>query len=159
MTLYEMTKQANQLYEMLSEDEIDKQTFEDTLESIGTNEKIDSYCIIINQFEADTASIETEIERLKARKKTCEKSIDRMKNALDSFMQAKGSTKEVTDKFTVSYHKSERVQILNETSIPADYIKVKKIESVDKAGIKQAIKSGKAVPGAVLEEFQNLQIK
>ncbi len=161
MTIYEMTEQAAALYEMLSNEEIDQQTFDDTLEAIGTSEKIDSYCIVINQLEGDKALMCAEINRLGDRVDRCERAVERMKNALDAFMQAKGSEKEKTDKFTVSYRKSERVQITDEHSIPSEYIKTKVTEttSIDKIAIKQAIKSGKTVQGAFLAECQNLQIK
>lgn len=159
MTLYEMTQQAQALYDMLTCGEIDEQTFNDTLESIGADEKINSYCEIIQQLKADSTSCEAEIDRLSSRKESFDKNIDRMKNALDSFLQAKGRTKEKTDKFTVSYRKSERVQILDETVIPTSYIKIKETKSIDKIGIKQAIKDGISVPGAVLEQCRNLQIK
>lgn len=40
MTLYELTAQASELYELLQNEEIDEQTFTDTLEAIGTEEKL-----------------------------------------------------------------------------------------------------------------------
>ncbi len=159
MTLYEMTQQAQALYDMLTCGEIDEQAFNDTLESIGADEKINSYCEIIQQLKADSASCEAEIYRLSSRKESFDKNIDRMKQALDSFLKAKGRIKEKTDKFTVSYRKSERVQILDETVIPTSYIKVKETKSIDKTGIKQAIIDGISVPGVILEQCQNLQIK
>lgn len=159
MTLYEMTEQAKALYDMLSSGEIDEQTFNDTLESIGVDDKINSYCSIINQFEGDKTLIKAEIERLKARSDLCDKNIARMKIALDCFMQAKESKKEQTAMFTVSYRKSERVQILNEADIPTDYINIKETKSIDKTSIKQALKAGISVPGTKLEEYKNIQIK
>ena len=56
MTLYEMTEQAKTLYNMLSYGEIDEQTFNDTLESIGADDKINDYCIVIRQLKADAES-------------------------------------------------------------------------------------------------------
>lgn len=47
-TLFEMTQQANTLYELLQNEEIDEQIFNDTLEAMGTEEKIESYCQIIS---------------------------------------------------------------------------------------------------------------
>ena len=48
-TLFEMTQQATELYEMLQAEEIDEQTFSDTLEAMGTGEKIEGYCQVIKQ--------------------------------------------------------------------------------------------------------------
>ena len=57
-TLYELTNQANALYELLQGEEIDEQTFNDTLEAMGAGEKIESYCKIIKSSKRkDNSSI------------------------------------------------------------------------------------------------------
>lgn len=43
MTLYEMTEAARQLKALLEADEIDEQTFSDTIEAIGADDKINAY--------------------------------------------------------------------------------------------------------------------
>ncbi len=43
MNIYEMTQQAEALYELLCLGEIDEQTFNDTLEAIGTDDKVNTY--------------------------------------------------------------------------------------------------------------------
>ena len=45
-SLYEMTEQAQRLYNLLDNGEIDPKTLEDTLESIGANEKLENYVYI-----------------------------------------------------------------------------------------------------------------
>ena len=79
MTLYEMTAAGKQLLEMLEVGEIDEQTFADTLESIGADEKVDTYCEIIAQRKADAEALKGEIERLAAKKKAAENDVDRMR--------------------------------------------------------------------------------
>ena len=74
MTLYEFTGAAKDLYALLENDEIDEQTFHDTLEAIGAEDKVESYCQIISQLEADKAELvdakiavlQGEIDRLKS---------------------------------------------------------------------------------------------
>ena len=90
MTLYEMTEAARQLKALLESDEIDEQIFNDTIESIGAGEKIDAYCKIIREYEAEIAERKSEIERLRTANDRAEKAIDRMKSALDGFMTASG---------------------------------------------------------------------
>ena len=87
MTLYEMTEQAQALKSLLESEEIDEQAFADTLEAIGADEKVDSYCRIIKSIEGDNALIDAEIARLTALKQRNGKSIDRMKEALDRFFR------------------------------------------------------------------------
>ena len=103
MNIYEMTGYALELMELLDAEEIDEQTVADTLEAIGADEKIDSYCKIIENYKSDISGIDEAIARLKARKERAEKNIDRMKQALDGFMQATRQDKAKTKLFTVSY--------------------------------------------------------
>ena len=159
MTLYEMTAQAQALRDMLDAEEIDEQTFSDTLEAIGAEEKVNSYCQIIRELDGDNAAIKAEIERLKKRIEHNTSSIDRMKQALDGFMVASGKKKEKTPFFTVSYRKSQSVDVVDATAIPTEYIKVKTETAPDKVAIKEALKSGKEVAGCQLKETESLQIR
>ena len=159
MTLYEMTEQAQALKSLLESEEIDEQAFADTLEAIGADEKVDSYCRIIKSIEGDNALIDAEIARLTALKQRNGKSIDRMKEALDRFMAAIGSTKEKTPFFSVSYRTSESVQVTDLSAVPECYIKTKVEQAPDKAAIKAALKAGETVSGCSLERKRNIQIK
>ena len=159
MTLYEMTEQAQALRDMLDAEEIDEQTFSDTLEAIGAEDKVNSYCQIIRELDGDNAAIKAEIERLKKRIEHNTSSINRMKQALDGFMTASGKKKEKTPFFSVSYRKSQSVDILNEADIPQEYIKVKTETAPDKVAIKAALKAGEAIPGCRLKDTESLQIR
>lgn len=53
MNLYEMTAAANELYALLTVDEIDEETVKDTLEAMGAEEKLESCCVVIRELEAD----------------------------------------------------------------------------------------------------------
>jgi hypothetical protein len=64
-----------------------------------------------------------------------------------------------TDFGTFSFRKSESVDIENATLIPKEFTTTKIEIYPDKTAIKKAIKEGKIVPGAVLLQKQNLQIK
>ena len=157
-TLYEMTQNASKLYDLLLMGEIDEQTFADTLESIGADEKINSYCEIINQFKADVKSIKDEISRLTERKDNCENAIERMKSALDEFMKASGKTKEKTDKFTIYYRNTQSVNILDEDKLPDEYL-IPQPPKIDKKAISAAIKGGEKVDGAELVTKSSINIR
>ena len=73
MNLYEMTQAANELYELLTSGEIDEQTFADTLEAMGTEEKLENYCKVIRQLEYDAEMLKAEKERIDKKKKNVEK--------------------------------------------------------------------------------------
>lgn len=157
-TLYEMTVNASKLYDLLLMGEIDEQTFNDTLESIGADEKINSYCEIINQFKADMKSLKDEINRLTERKNNCENAIERMKSALDEFMKASGKTKEKTDKFTIFYRDTQSVNILDENKLPDEYL-TPQPPKIDKKAISAAIKGGEKVDGAELVTKSSINIR
>lgn len=159
MNIYEMTGYAQELMELLNAEEIDEQTVADTLEAIGADEKVDSYCKIIRSYENDIVGIDTEIARLKVRKERAEKNIDRMKQALDGFMTATKQEKAKTKLFTISYRPSSAVEVLDESLIPECYIRVKTTTAPDKVAIKKVLDGGGMVEGCILRKNKNIQIR
>lgn len=158
-TLYEMTKQAQVLYEMLTFEEIDEQTFNDTLESIGVNDKIDSYCMIIRQLKADSEACKAEKKRFEERIRQFENAQKRMKESLENFMLAAGKDKAKTEKFTLYHTTSRSVEITDLNAIPDEYIKPRKEDDVMKSEIAKIIKDGEKVPGAILVTNKPLVIR
>lgn len=157
-TLYEMTTQAAQLYELLQADEIDEQTFADTLEAMGAGEKVEDYCQIIRQFQADADMFAKEIERLEARKTTAKNGLDRMKKALLMYMQISGQDKVKAGAFTVSTATTQAVKITDESKIPQEYF-VPQPPRADKTAIKNAIKEGVKIDGAEIVMNTGVRIR
>lgn len=157
-TLYEMTLQATALYEMLQAEMIDEKTFNDTLEGMGANEKVEGYCQIIKQLQSDVDMFKGEIDRLTARKKTAENAIDRMKNALLLFMEQTGQEKVKGGSFSVSTAFTQAVQITDEKAIPLNWL-VDQQPKIDKAGIKKALKEGAEIAGAELITNKGVRIR
>jgi hypothetical protein len=158
MNLYEMTVTANELYELLTSGEIDEQTFKDTLEAMGTEEKLESYCKVIRQLEADAEVLKAEKTRIADKQKTAENSIARMKLAVSEFLKAKGVQKEEAGIFKVALSASKAVEITDPTAIPEEYIKPAKVE-FDKSAIRKVLMSGKIIPGTELKINEGVQIK
>lgn len=157
-TLYELTAQATALYEMLQAEEIDEQVFNDTLEAMGTGEKVEGYCKIIKQLQSDVDMFKGEIERLSTRKKTAENAIDRMKAALLLFLQQTGQDKVKAGSFAVSVATTQAVNITNENAIPCIYL-VEQPPKIDKMGIKNALKAGEEISGAELINNMGVRIR
>lgn len=122
-----------------------------------------NYGFVIKQMEAENDIIDSEIARLQENKKRRLKAIERLENNLVGAMQHFGVPKlEQPGLLTLSLRKSETCEIEDESAIPTQFIKLKIVEpikSIDKTAIKAAIKSGEQVPGARIQEHQNLQIK
>ena len=157
-TLFEMTQQAARLYEMLQEEQIDEQTFADTLEAMGTEEKVEGYCQVIKQLQADVDMFKAEADRLAARKKTIENSIQRMKNTLINYLITTGQKKVEAGTFTASLSSSSSVNVIDFDKIPSEYLKPQPAE-VDKKAIADAIKGGAVVPGAEIVSKDGIRIR
>ena len=133
MNLYEMTEAAKQLYDMFAAGDIPEEAVTDTLENLGVEGKIEDYCHVIAQFNADIVMFDNEIERLKAKKDAAKKGVDRMKAALSAYMQATGKDKEKAGTYSLSFRKSEAVVIRDELALPAEYVKTKTTTTPDKS--------------------------
>lgn len=158
MYLYEMTVAANQLYDLLTSGEIDEQTFNDTLQAMGTEEKLESYCKVIRQLEADAEMLKAEKERIENKKKTVDNSIGRMKKAVMEFMKASGTNKASAGTFTVSLSTSKATKIIDESLIPKKYF-IKQEPKIDKKAILEMLKSGAKVKGCELQINEGVRIK
>ena len=157
-TLYDLSKQGQELYAMLESGEIDEQTFRDCLESIGADEKIDTYCAIIRQLKADAEIYKNEKARLEAKQESAEASVKRMKGALEGFLSAIGKNKIKTALWSVSIAPTSSVKITDEAAVP-DEFKSPQPDKIDKAAISKAIKGGAEVAGAVLEVSTKVTIR
>ena len=158
MNIFEMTVAANQLYDLLTSGEIDEQTFNDTLQAMGTEEKLESYCKVIRQLEADAEMLKAEKERIENKKKTVDNSIGRMKKAVIDFMKASGSTKSTAGTFTVALSTSKAVNILDESKVPVRFL-VEQAPKIDKSAIRQELMSGAEIEGCELQINEGVRIK
>lgn len=158
MTLYEMTSQANALYELLQNEEIDEQVFKDTLEAIGTEEKVEGYCQVIKELQGDLDKYKAEADRISARMTTIKNNIDRMKESLLAFLKASGQEKVKAGTFSVALSKTEKTAIIDEMLIPAEY-KTPQPDKISLTAIKTAIKSGISVNGAEIIINEGVRIR
>lgn len=149
MTLFEMTEAAKKLYDMLENEEIDEQTLKDTLESIGAEEKLESYINVQKTLEAEYEAHKAEKERHAARMQSLANHIDRLKAAEIEFMKAAQITKAKAGTFDLSLRTYQSVEVSDESVIPAEYLKPQP-PKVDKVSIGKALKAGVVIPGAML---------
>lgn len=121
------------------------------------NEKLESVALYIKSLDADAAAIRAEEKSLAERRGVKERKAERLRDYLTRSMESFGDTKLETPRVALSFRKSVAVEIEDEALIPQVWVNYKR--SIDKAGIKKALKSGEFVNGAQLVERQNLQIK
>ena len=158
MTLYELTTAATNLYELMTSGEIDEQTLTDTLEAMGAGEKLESYCKIIRQLEADAEAFKAEKERLYKKQQATESSIARMKSLVADFLKAQGTKKSTAGLFTVALSESKAVNVSDESKVPARFL-VEQAPKIDKAAIRAELMAGGIVEGCELKINEGVRIK
>lgn len=105
-----------------------------------------------------TELVEKEIERLEGIRKKAIKGSTTLRERLSNAMQQFDIERIASPTITVSFRRSEAVEIYSEEIIPPAFLD-QPPPKVNKIRIKEAIKSGREVPGAELVQRKNLQIK
>ncbi len=160
--LYNIT--SNYL-DILNNLEIDEETGEllnfDKLEELDSKleDKAEAVALYIKNEQSIAGQIKQEEASLAARRKQHENKAERLKDYLSYSLLSANKLKIETSKASLSFRKSESVEVNDIDLIPKEFIKVKTTESADKTAIKKALKSGQNIDGAVLKINQNLQIK
>lgn len=153
-TLYEITGDYLRLLEMLEEEEnIDHQTFVDTLEGIEGEfeDKADNYARIIKELNAESEKFKSEIKRMTAKMNKIKNNSERLKNHLYERMKSTEKTTFKTDLFSFNIQKNGGVQpieIVPGIEIPDAFCK----KEPDNDKIRKALKNGVKLPFAVLKE-------
>lgn len=160
MNLYNLTIQAKEIALLLEEGEFTPEVEKAlVITQEQLQEKALNYTHVIKNFEAHSQAIDNEIKRLKSMKEAKDNAIDRMKEAVRNAMIVSGIDRIESSLFKLSLRRSESVEVVNIDQLPESLVTVKKTVSADKVKIKEAIKSGMTVEGAVIVENFNLQIK
>lgn len=155
-TLYELTGQFLDIYNM----DLGDETKADTLDSIDWNsdyeEKVENYIKVIKNNEADIEARKNEIKRLTELNRADERKNERLKEVLKESMDLTGHERVDTKLFKVSFRKSEAVEV-DDLLLPEAY-KVATYKP-DKKRLKEDLKNGLEILGAELVERKNLSIR
>lgn len=162
MKLYEIPEEYRKILEGVQVDE-------ETGEILGTdalvefagdlNETIKNTGLYLFELDSEAQQIDAQIKRLKARKDGMKRRADTLKNLMLDAMTSSGLKKVSDPLVTVYLRKSTATIVDNMELIPKDLLRVKVETSPDLVAIGKTIKSGIEVPGAHLEERQNVNIK
>ena len=158
MNIYELTANAAYLQALLEEGEIDEQVFNDSLESMMMDEKVESICKIIRNLDGQAAAFKEEEQRIAKKRQTAESGVKRLKDSLVNLMQATRSKKLTAGLFTTALRTSKSVEVLDVSLLPECYLKPQP-PTVDRTGIGAALKAGEEVPGAQMKESAYVTIK
>ena len=160
MKLYEVNHRIEELSEQMVDietGEINEEIFAELTELVEEKEdRLESIFLHIKNLASDITALKVERDSFDKRIKRKTREMDRL---LDwTTMLQKGKTFE-TDKVRVKYRRSQKVEIKNESLIPEKYIKFKTTKSPDKTAIKDVLRNGGYVEGAVLVERFNPNIE
>ena len=162
MKLYEIPEEYRKVLEGVRVDE-------ETGEILGTdalvefagdlNETIKNTGLYLFELDSEAQQIDAQIKRLKARKDGMKRRADTLKNLMLDAMTSSG-LKKVSDPLVTVYLRKSTATIVDEMDIlPKDLLRVKVETSPDLIAIGKKLKAGEVVPGAHLEERQNVNIK
>jgi len=163
-TIFEITEKRMSLLHQLEALEGDLTEIEESWEGNKAEiaQKVDSYLYVLDRIDVDITAIEAVIERLQAVKKSKESNVQRLRDTL-KFAVSKYDTIELTEGNNIGrklfLRGSEAIEVHDISLLPIEYQTKTVTYKPDKAAIKEAIKSGNDVPGAVLVRNQNLVIK
>lgn len=166
MKLYEIANDYLALMQAIENDEIPEECIADTLEAVkGEIEiKADNIACMLKNLDADIVAIKAEETRLAERRKTKERTHERIKQYLSDTLVSLNIDKVETARNNISFRKSEAVELNEEAFIEwasanRDDLLTYSAPKANKTEIKKALKSGVEIIGAELVTKQNIQIK
>jgi hypothetical protein len=160
MNLYEITQEIHNLDSLLESEQIDTDTYSDTMEIVKyeLEKKADGLIKYFVNIDTQIEIIDSEIKRLQDLKKSKNNKVDRLKKYIVDNILLLNKTKVETPLGNFSIRKSESVEV-DMSMLHTKYLKQKIEYSADKIAIKEAIKKGEKVDGATIIENKNLIIK
>jgi hypothetical protein len=141
---------------------IDQETGElidpERLESLfmERNQKIENVALWIKNLQSDALAFKAEKEAFAEREKAATKKAEQLKEWLAQVLDGQ---KFSTGRCAVSFRRSEKVEVLDEDSIPRAYMVETVSYKPDKQLIKEVLKDGQNINGCRLVENLNTQIR
>lgn len=153
-TIYEINQSILECLDADTGEIIDPERLDSLL--MEKDQKIENVACWIKNLLSDADAIKAEKDALAEREAKCRKKAEDLKNWLATILEGQ---KFNSPKCAVSFRKSTKLQILDESIIPKKYMVKTVTTKPDANTIKDLIKKGQEVRGCVLVENQNIQIK
>ncbi len=153
MNLYEIDNEIMNCVDMETGEIIDAEKLDNL--QMDKEQKIENIALWIKNLVSDAEALKAEKQAFADRQRAAENKATSLKKYLANYLAGE---KYKSAKVSVSFRKSEAVNILDMSKIPEQYLKVAE-PTADKTGIKNALKAGEIIAGAELVENQNIQIK
>ena len=121
-------------------------------------EKRASYVFVREQLDTQIDQGKKWIQIFNAKVDQLEKRKQYLDEKLKTSMDIQGINEQQTELGKIKIWETDIVEIVDEKELPAQYIKVVQDYKVNKAAIKNALKDGQVVPGAVLLKNKHVRI-
>jgi len=121
--------------------------------------KAQNYGYVVLKLESEIDAIDAEILRLSALKKSNERTINRMKNAVIDALVLFDIIEVKTPTLKISLRSSSAVEVTNEDEVASEFFVEKTTRTVSKTLLKDAINEGRLVSGAYIKNNLSLRIK
>lgn len=163
--LYEIDRALYQLleYDMAVDEDTGEVLFEESdIDNLllSRDEKIENTACYIKNLLSDIDQIKAEEKSLKERRQSKEKKVERLKDYIAKSMLTFGDKKFESPRVSLSFRKSNQVEIAEGASVPDDYLTIKVEKNPNKTKLKDAIlKQGLKFDGITIVEHNNLQLK
>jgi hypothetical protein len=164
LTLYQISANYLQALDFLTDPEMDlpAEAINDTLEALTgeLEDKAVNVAKFLRNMEAAAEAIKQAEDAMAKRRKALESRVKWIKDYLKCGMEQTGITKIECPYFKLAIQNNPAaVNVLDESLIPDQFKEQVIVWKIDKTAIKEAIKSGVAVPGAELVSGTRLAIK
>lgn len=152
-SLYEIDEQILACIDEETGEIFDVEKFEAL--SIERDSKIESLCLLIKNYSAEAEALKAEKQSFAKRQKTAENTAERLKKYVSDYLNG---TKFKTTKVSVSYRKSESLEVAEGAVVPEEFLRYSEPE-VKKDDLKAFLKSGGHVDGVSIKINNNIQIR
>ena len=164
LTLYQIAQEFRHITDVLMDSGADQQTLNDTLEAEQwpLEVKAQQYGFVIRNMQASAAAIKDAEMHMAARHKAIETRTTHLLERLKTGMEIAGVSKLECPHFAISIQRNPpSVDVFEPALIPEQFWKQPETPPavVDKTAIKEAIKDGIDVPGAMIVAGTRLVIK
>jgi hypothetical protein len=119
-------------------------------------DKIDHINGLLNSLDAVSANAKTEIERLRERQQSAERSRQRLESYLIHVLHKRDGKPLRGKNVTFSVRRTEALAIVNPELVPDKYKRTTITVDVPKTPIKEALKAGEVIPGVALQVNEHL---
>ena len=149
------------IYAQLQMMELDDETFNDTLESVDFQEdlerNIEYFVKLLKNAISDVERFKQAKQEFHEKEKNAKAKAEKYKEAIERALKMSNKQKVEAGLFTVSLRKSKQVDILDETKIPLEFMKLE--YKPIKTELAKHLKAGEVIEGATLIEKESLQVR